>query len=594
MEIYMKVINSIFLCLFLTFSFVNAFAQDAPPRPVNDYFPENWKTHNSTVGGFSIKFPGTPWELRKDLDTKYGKVVQNIVEYGRESFIRYSVSYREFPKSLNELERRIVIDDERDSLLKSLARKTVLINDTETKTFGLPSRLFTIELDDAKFLRVLYVIKDKKHYVISVESFSRHESNRMGAENGYEKIALSFLNSFQFIDTVIDNSNVKTVAGVPIAPSIPPTIREKSFDEKSWKEFSDDEKGFSVLAIGLLNKNISNQNVKGLPATTHTYKWETSVAHYTVAVTDYTVLETETEAIKVSYNLTRELFISKGWKLSSEKDVYIDKYLGREFIFDVSDVLRLKTRVFYIGSRLFQIIFAAPPDKKGTKSTSDFFEQTSEKFLDSFKLSKSSLTKAEEQIAESKSPNNFDNADFRGKIENSIYTNDFMGFTFKIPEKWFVKSDDEVIFLQEKGMELMSKGNETSKKLESVAKKNVRNLISIAKGQFGSHDNTNLSIAVERLPIKSMISEVYISLTKQTIKEALNNIDSISETSFRKIGTKEFAVFDAVIKIEQKKATIRYLAFCNKGMALVMVFSFSNEKELEFLEQIINSFSFKQ
>lgn len=596
MEFDMKVIKITFLCLFLTLGvvvYVNAQDIEAPPRPVNDYFPDEWKTHTSGLGGFSVKFPGTPWEIKKDLETKYGRVVQHITEYGRESFIRYTVNYREFPRSLNEAERKTIIDEERDGLLKSFQGKSTLISDTEIKVSGLPARLFTIEFNEAKFLRVLYVIKGTVHYVLLVETFSRHGKNAMGAENGYEKIAMSFLNSFRLVGIIVDDSDKKTVIGGPIGPANPNSVSENGFDDKSWKEFIDEEKGFSILAIGAFTKSNSTNEVKNLPATTYSYNWETSVASYAVNITDYMVLETSLEAVKESYNKSKELFVSRGWKLISEKDVYLEGYLGREFLFEVNPTLNLKTRVVIAGYRLYQLLFVAPADKKTTKSTSDFFVQTSTKFFDSFRLKKSALAKAEEQISESNSPNPFDRVDFRGKVENSIYTNDFLGFSFKIPENWVIESEDESAFAQEKGFELMSKGNEISKRTEEVVKKNVRHLIGIAKGKLGTPDNTNLNIFVERLPLKSISPDVYAKISMANIKESLNNIESVGEIKKRNISGKEFAVFEVVVNLNNQKAKIQVLTTIIKGVSLGLVFTNSSEKDLEILDKIIQSITIK-
>lgn len=390
-----------------------------------------------------------------------------------------------------------------------------------------------------------------------------------------------------------ERKGVRTIVGTAPTPTpkpVPKLVGES--DEKSWKEYADEELGFKVLTIGTQGRKESKQEIDLGTVESVTLSWRTQVAEYSVITLEYPYLPVDLEYVKLNLNKVRDDLINRGLKLTSEKEISIEGYAGKEFIFE-KDKVRIKTRFFYVGNKRYQTIFAASSEDLTSKYFLEFYETTANKFLNSFRLTDSALTKATAQIAEAKSPNPFDTEDFKGRVENSIYMNDYLGFSLRLPEKWSIVSDDEVALAQQKGVETFTKGNDISKKIDEGYKKNVRALIVIVKDTATQEEYAKFQTSIERLPYKSMKTSVYASMATKYLIQGFKNIETVGEIKFVNIGGKEFAVADINLKTDDKVIKAKIYMIVYKGVGLGLIFNYVNEKDLQTLENILKSFSFK-
>jgi hypothetical protein len=202
----MKVLKHILILVMLLYCATPVIAQQnkpsndppPPPPPANDYFPKKWKEFSSTDGKFKVLFPGVPKESSNVQENDVGKLNIHFVTY--KSFISYSVVYTNYPRNVEESSTiKKFLDDVRDGGLSAVSKANPkIIKESDITLGGHPGRFLQVELAGNAVLRVKWIAFGERLYVVSVTTPKGHY-NALGAENDYEKIAMSFLDSFQII-----------------------------------------------------------------------------------------------------------------------------------------------------------------------------------------------------------------------------------------------------------------------------------------------------------------------------------------------------------------------------------------------------------
>jgi hypothetical protein len=77
--------------------------------------------------------------------------------------------------------------------------KLKLLREEETTRSGQPAIMLEFELFNNRRLRELDVIKEARHYNLIVITYGNHQA--MMSEDAYREIAMSFLDSFQLIES---------------------------------------------------------------------------------------------------------------------------------------------------------------------------------------------------------------------------------------------------------------------------------------------------------------------------------------------------------------------------------------------------------
>lgn len=200
----LRIVNLLLILLMLGFYLIapavsQAQGPPAPPPPVNDYFPDRWKDFLSTEGKFKIRFPGIPKESSTERVSNGVKLSIHSINY--KSFIMYGVMYTDYPQNIdNPSTVKMFFDTVRDSGLKGIAyTNPKLVKESDGSINGYPSRFLRIDMGGEAVLRIKYVAIQNRLFIIGVTT-PKGDKIGLGAENDYEKIAMSFLDSFQLID----------------------------------------------------------------------------------------------------------------------------------------------------------------------------------------------------------------------------------------------------------------------------------------------------------------------------------------------------------------------------------------------------------
>lgn len=191
-------------------------------------------------------------------------------------------------------------------------------------------------------------------------------------------------------------------------------------------------------------------------------------------------------------------------------------------------------------------------------------------------------------------PENFD----YGKVENSVYKNNFFGFELPIPADWVVQDTEQMKKISEEGQKIISEHNEELG--EKIKASEVRSamLLSVFRykddsvvGQF----NPSFGIAVENLgPFSSIKTpEDYLQQAKSLMLKS--GIDYKFPTGFVpvKIGNKNFTVME-LTAIYKGNVEVGQMYYCilDKGFAVSIVISFGTDEQREQLRHIISNIRF--
>lgn len=170
-----------------------------PPRPADDYFPQRWKDFLSKEGKFKIRFPGIPKESSTERESNGIKLIVRSVNY--KSFILYGVTYTDYPQNVDDPSTvKNFLDNVRNGGLSGIARtKPQIIRESDISVNGHPGRFLQVEMSGQAVLSVKYVAFKNRLYMIGVTTPKGYR-NALGADPDYEKIAMSFLDSFQLIE----------------------------------------------------------------------------------------------------------------------------------------------------------------------------------------------------------------------------------------------------------------------------------------------------------------------------------------------------------------------------------------------------------
>ncbi len=195
--------------------------------------------------------------------------------------------------------------------------------------------------------------------------------------------------------------------------SPPPAAIE--YNESAWKEFSSAAGRFKVLMPGTPDLTTIEVETAAGKLPHARYALITDTAAYIVSYTDNPYSSEDPALVKRALDSGRDNVLaqdpSMGMKLLSEKEVVLEGHAGREWLFHSNDAV-VRARAYFVNGRIYQLVHSGPPNlafKNGRPSAdpqdwTDFYENISTKFLDSFKLtvSEAALGEVDRYLAQEK------------------------------------------------------------------------------------------------------------------------------------------------------------------------------------------------
>ena len=182
------------------------------------------------------------------------------------------------------------------------------------------------------------------------------------------------------------------------------------------------------------------------------------------------------------------------------------------------------------------------------------------------------VTFAAAKDAPSAAPSDFSIGEWNG----NVYTNDFLGISYKLPDGWTKLSDEEIAAVMHLGIEML---NDNQKALADLAKLTVVYYMLAKSPATGE----NISVFTEKVPVD--VTAIYYL---ENLKAQLPTITAINYTigEFTKetVGGREYDVLTATAEASGRTLTQKYYCYkLGKYFLSIIASSMNGEKAVDNL-----------
>lgn len=184
-----------------------------------------------------------------------------------------------------------------------------------------------------------------------------------------------------------------------------------------------------------------------------------------------------------------------------------------------------------------------------------------------------------------------------GTIQNSVYHNDYLGFSITIPTNWTIQDQEAQRRLARVGMSAVAGDDKNLKASMKAAEMHSVNLYGAFKYPPGSPVTNNPAMmavaeSVRELPgIKR--GKDYLFQVKQLLQSGQIEISFPKDVYSEQVGGVEFDVLDIEMTVGPRTVKEKYYATIRKGYALSLVFIGAADPDDRFEQNAIDTVTFK-
>lgn len=140
-----------------------------------------------------------------------------------------------------------------------------------------------------------------------------------------------------------------------------------------------------------------------------------------------------------------------------------------------------------------------------------------------------------------------------GEWNNNVYTNDFLGLTFNLPEGWTYSSDEQIAEMMNLGAEFL---NDDQKVAAEVAK------LTSAYYMVANDPNTGNSVSIiSEKPAMEFTTEYYLNQVKTQLGAVESMSYEIGDISKEKVAGREYDIITATTTISGIEFTQKYYVY---------------------------------
>lgn len=167
-----------------------------------------------------------------------------------------------------------------------------------------------------------------------------------------------------------------------------------------------------------------------------------------------------------------------------------------------------------------------------------------------------------------------------GKWEDNVYTNDFLGLKFNLPEGWKAASDEEIAEMMNVGKELL---NDDQKALVELSEKSGVYYMSVNDPSTGN----NVIVLTEKTAV-DVNTDYYINQLKTQLTSVNSIKYTIGETSKATVAGREYDTLTATASMYGYTTTQRYYVYkLDRYFVGIIVTSNTGESSID---EIMNNF----
>ncbi len=409
--------------------------------------------------------------------------------------------------------------------------------------------------------------------------------NQSFMKNFYFSLLLLF--AFAWTPAAFAQKRTKTSAQQEAPPPPPPAVE---YNARAWKTFVSPEGGFSVSMPGTPVKAGELLTSDSGPLAHYSHTLKTSMAEYGVSYSDFPYAINEPEQIKSSFDSGRDaLLADMKLRLTSERDITIDGFPGRQIVAE-SETYAFHDRFLAVNKRLYQVVIVVPKGKQKPTELARFYDSTVDKFFGSFKL----INTAEVTNGKTSQKSSEVTALEMGRIENSVYINEYFGLRMNVPPNWNVVAREVNEVSLDVGKEILRSGD---KSLDTAVDKSIgKTVVLLAAGKYPMNspgpDPALLQCGAEKLAGPQMTSAAYLEGNKRILLASPLKLRLTRDTYTETIGGLTFAAFDLENQYAMMLVKQKYYATITKGYALFFVISYVADEDHLTLSDVLKTVKF--
>lgn len=523
-----------------------------------------WREIISTVGGFKISFPGVPKSPNAPPAT-FAAILppNNSGSYYLQTAAAYfNLSFRELTAGKEDAAKLKEFYDKQSAAFA--AHSTLkLINESEVKASEFAGRERTTG-DKAGTTVTKSRIFLARGYLYE---FGVTVDNKLFDKQ--QEIIDHYLNSFQITNE-------------------PPAPLAFNSPEAGWKEFTapagEFKASFPSTPEKIAGKGDKEQRIS--------FRAVNGGGFYEIGYFEMPFTVTNPALLDDFYNNSLEyLQNNPKIKIIETRSVTNGKYRGREVSAQaVENDSFTKMQVFLIGNRYYQLVYASPLWENAPPRIAEFYEKAATRFFSSFQPLGNAP--AVEELAEkpaTKLPENY-----KGAIKQGVYTNDFLGFSLKLPVGWKSLNAEEEGAIEEIGKQFLQKEDaKFNARLES-AMENSKDLLSLNKKAFGLPGNAGLTIELEINNFNNAFPLREIAVGSQKFLRTNFNLPLkiMREVYETKIGGETAFAFDFQVTAAEESYRQRIYLLKRKGFTMIVALSYGADADLAEMEKSLQTITF--
>ena len=181
----------------------------------------------------------------------------------------------------------------------------------------------------------------------------------------------------------------------------------------------------------------------------------------------------------------------------------------------------------------------------------------------------------------------------KGTITGNVYTNKYLGFTVPLPDSWTIATDDFVMYMRGKGVDVSAKPPKAadllSQKKVDANFKRLTILATAYRSPPGAAQNSMIRIAAEDVrslntnrPVKDAVD--YVDLMRAQLASVKMPVGyKYSEAEAEKLGSNQFAYVDTADNVGRTRiyVTVR------RGYAILFSLSYVADEDLETFRDVL-------
>lgn len=191
-------------------------------------------------------------------------------------------------------------------------------------------------------------------------------------------------------------------------------------------------------------------------------------------------------------------------------------------------------------------------------------------------------------------PNNAAAAE-SGRLENSVYTNDYFGLRLRVPEGWNVSDRAGVEQINERGVEAFSGGSQSRKEMLDRAAQKLISLITVGKLIPGEKGDTPAMLMIVAEPIPAWFVKTgrdYNGLVKRMMLSSGVKYE-MEDAGAQTVGGLEFAVMNG--SSEQPAGMVRqkFYSIVRRGHGLAIIWTYLTDQGEQEIAEVVKTIEFR-